>query len=146
MDLDHFKEINDTQGRAVGDEVLAGAVRILTQRLRPYDKVFRYVGDEFLISMPGTDLEIGQTVIKRVRESLAAQPLVVGPGGITLQVSASFGLALLDPVASLEESIERADQALLLAKTAGRNRAISWDPSITTGTRLPRLQIEDAKG
>jgi diguanylate cyclase len=146
MDLDHFEEINDTQGRTVGDEVLAGAVRFLTRRLRPYDKVFRYVGDEFLISMPGTDLEIGQTVIKRVREGLATQRLVGGPGATALQVTASFGLALLDPGASLEESIERADQALLLAKTAGRNRAISWDPNVITGTRLPRLQIEDAKG
>ena len=45
----------------------------------------------------------------------------------------------------MEESIERADQALLLAKTAGRNRAIRWDSSVVTGTRLPRLQIEDAK-
>jgi PleD family two-component response regulator len=78
--------------------------------------------------------------------SLATQRLVGGPGATALQVTASFGLALLDPGASLEESIERADQALLLAKTAGRNRAISWDPNVITGTRLPRLQIEDAKG
>ena len=61
-------------------------------------------------------------------------------------MSASFGLALLDPESSVEESIERADQALLLAKTAGRNRAISWDPSVTTGTRLRRLVLEDHKG
>jgi hypothetical protein len=45
----------------------------------------------------------------------------------------------------VEASIERADQAVLLAKTAGRNRAINWDPGVTTGTRLPRLQVDDAK-
>jgi diguanylate cyclase len=146
MDLDHFKDINDRYGHHVGDEVLAGAVRCLSHCLRPYDKVFRYGGDEFLICLPGADLAIGQTVIKRVRESLAGPPLVVGPEGIALQVTASFGLALLDPEVSVEDAIERADQALLLAKTAGRNRAISWDSSVTTGTRLPRLQIEDAKG
>ena len=145
MDLDEFKAINDAHGRPVGDEVLAGAVRHVSNCLRPYDKVFRYGGDEFLIALPGTDLEIGQAVIKRVRERLASRPLAVGASGMALGVTASFGLALLDPEVSVEDAIERADQALLLAKTAGRNRAISWDPSVTTGTRLPRLQIEDAK-
>jgi PleD family two-component response regulator len=68
--------------------------------------------------------------------------LASGPDGTALRVTASFGLALLDPEVSVEDSIERADQALLLAKTAGRNRAISWDESVTTSTRLPRLRIE----
>ena len=146
MDLDHFKDINDRYGHHVGDEILAGAVRFLVQHLRPYDKVFRYGGDEFLIGLPGTDLAIGQTVIKRVRDSLEGRPVVVGPGGAALQVTASFGLALLDPEVSVEECIERADQALMLAKAAGRNRAISWDSSVTTGTRLRRLEIHDIAG
>ena len=146
MDLDHFKDINDQHGHQVGDEVLAAAVRYLTRHLRPYDKVFRYGGDEFLVALPGTDLAIGQAVIKRVRDSLEGRPVVVGPGGAALQVTASFGLALLDPEVSVEECIERADQALMLAKAAGRNRAISWDPAVTTGTRLRRLEIQDIAG
>ena len=146
MHVDHFKGDDDTQVQPVGDELLAGAVGFLAQRLRPYDKVFRYTGDTFLISMPGTDLEVGQTAIKHVRDALATRPRVAGPDGIALQLTASFGLALLDPEVSVEASIERSEQALLLAKTAGRDRVISWDPSVTTGTRLPRLQIEDAKG
>jgi PleD family two-component response regulator len=72
--------------------------------------------------------------------------MVVGPDGFALKLTASFGLASLDPEVKVEESIERADQALMLAKTAGRNRAISWDPSVTTGTRLRRLVLEDYKG
>jgi diguanylate cyclase (GGDEF)-like protein len=144
MDLDHLKEINDTHGHPVGDEVLAGAVRYLTHCLRPYDKVFRYGGDEFLVSLPGADLAIGQAVIARVRNGLARKPLIAGPDGAAVKVTASFGLALLDPDITVEESIERADQALLLAKTSGRSRAISWDSTVTTSTRLKRLHIAGA--
>jgi len=145
MDLDHLKAINDRYGHHLGDAVLAGAVRYLGNCLRPYDKLFRYGGDEFLISMPGTDLGIARTVIARVREGLSRSGLAVGPDGAAVRVSASFGIALLDPQVPVEESIQRADQALMLAKSAGRNRAICWDSSVTTGTRLPRLQIDDAK-
>lgn len=146
MDVDHLKAINDEYGHKLGDEILAGVVRFLTQRLRPYDKVFRYGGDEFLIALPGADLATGQAVIARVREGLAGCPLAVAPVGGELRVSASFGLAMLDPGVTVEESIERADQALMLAKAAGRNRAISWDPGVTTGTRLRRLEIDDIVG
>jgi diguanylate cyclase (GGDEF)-like protein len=145
MDLDHFKDINDRLGHHVGDEVLAGAVRFLCQHLRPYDKVFRYGGDEFLIGLPGADLAIGQSVVRRLRASLERRSLAVGPDGSARPVTASFGLALLDPQVSVEDAIERADQALLLAKTAGRNRAISWDESVTTSMRMPRLRMEDIK-
>ncbi len=144
MDLDHLKEINDTHGHTVGDQVLAGAVQYVTGHLRPYDKVFRYGGDEFLISLPGTDLPNGQHLVERVREGFGREPFVVSADGRPIHATASFGVALLDPDISIEESIDRADRALLMAKTAGRNRVITWDPAITTGTMLKWVLEDEA--
>ena len=118
------------------DDRLPSGERVVVKLLRP--------GIELLVE---TDLlAIGQAVIRRVRDGLASRSWVSAPGGVAVRVTASFGLASLDPEVSVEDAIERADQALLLAKAAGRNRAISWDPNVTTGTRLRRLRPEDVPG
>ena len=70
----------------------------------------------------------------------------VGADGVALHVTASFGIALLDPAVDALESVDRADQALTLAKAAGGNRMITWDPSVTTGVRLRRLEMKDVPG
>lgn len=143
LGIDHLKQINDSLGQQVGDRVLIVAVRFLERNLRPCDRVFRYGGDEFLVALPGADLATATDVVERVRAGLARKLLVVEPGGAARHVTASFGLAMLDPEAGVVDSIDRADQALLLAKTAGRNRAIRWDPSVTTGRGLRRLEIDE---
>jgi diguanylate cyclase (GGDEF)-like protein len=144
VDIDNLKQINDKYGHQVGDHVLTAAVQFVNEHLRTRDRVFRYGGDEFLICLPGADLETGQRVVGRIREGLAQKLLVRGPDNVGLPVTASFGLAQLDPDSPIMESVDRADQALLLAKTAGRNKAISWDRSITTGTQWRPLQCGDA--
>ncbi len=146
MDLDHLKEINDTHGHAVGDQILAGAVGYVIGHLRPYDKVFRYGGDEFVISLPGIDLANARHLIERVREGFGHVPFIVSDQGHPLHATASFGLALLDPEISVEESIDRADKALLAAKAAGRDRVVAWDHSIVTGTMLRWARDDDSAG
>ena len=145
MDIDDLKTINDVHGHTVGDQVLAGMVDYVTQHLRPYDKVYRYGGDEFLVSLPATDLKQAEHLVDRVRAGIGTVPYVVAADGDPIHATASFGIALLDPEISVEESIDRADRALLLAKTSGRNRALSWEPGITTGTLLSWPRDEDVQ-
>jgi diguanylate cyclase (GGDEF)-like protein len=132
MDLDHFKEVNDAHGHRLGDQVLAAAIQFLTTHLRSYDRVFRYGGDEFLILLPAAHIEVAARLIERLRAGLAATTLGVDEAGRPLRMTASFGITPLEPDVSAEESMDRADKALLLAKAAGRNRVMRWDPSVTT--------------
>ena len=125
MDLDHFKIVNDRYGHLVGDKVLIASSRYVMTNLRPYDKVFRYGGEEFLIYLPG-DLQAGRAIIDRLREGLELLQHEAA-GGQAFHVTASFGLTLLDPDIPVEQSIDHADQALYAAKARGRNRTIIWD-------------------
>ena len=130
MDLDHFKTINDTYGHPAGDQVLVAWVSYIKQHLRPYDRVYRYGGEEFLLSFPSTTLQIAQAVIERIRAGLTT--VTIGTDETkAIMVTASFGITLLDPNVSVEESISRADTALYAAKMAGRNLVCTWDPSMT---------------
>lgn len=130
MDLDHFKAVNDTYGHSVGDKVLVALVRYVKQHMRPYDKVYRYGGEEFLLSLPSTDLQAAQALVERIREGIATDALGTS-GTKAIVVTASFGITMLDPDINVEESINRADTALYAAKTSGRNRTCVWDPSMT---------------
>jgi len=132
LDLDHFKDVNDAHGHALGDEVLAAAARCVTGHLRPYDKVFRYGGDEFLLLLPGTQLDDARHSAERIRAGLAAADLAGTPSGECVRLTSSFGLAALEPERPVEESIARADQALLHAKATGRNRVCCWDPALAS--------------
>jgi diguanylate cyclase len=130
IDIDNFKIVNDVHGHAAGDQVLITFARHLTSCLRPYDKLFRYGGEEFLLCVVDADLLAGRRIIERMRGELAAiSHQSVEKGSFYVTVSA--GLALLDADSSVEQSIERADKALYVAKTAGRNRIVVWDPSMT---------------
>jgi diguanylate cyclase (GGDEF)-like protein len=132
MDLDRFKEVNDAHGHRVGDAVLAGAVGFVAGHLRTYDKVFRYGGDEFLLLLPGAQVQVAYRLVERLRAGLEATVLASSEAGEPLRLTASFGVTPLEGDLTAEEAVDRADKALLLAKAAGRNRVIVWDPTVTT--------------
>ena len=120
MDLDHFKRINDGHGHHAGDAVLKGFAEAGRLALRSTDVLARWGGEEFLLMLPGASAEQAAGVVERIRAQLAAVSFdEVAPG---LTVTFSAGLAQVDPGQTLDQMVERADQAMYRAKTGGRNR------------------------
>jgi diguanylate cyclase (GGDEF)-like protein len=119
-DLDHFKWVNDSFGHPVGDQVLRRAGQLLLAELRHYDTVGRYGGEEFLIVLPGCDAPSANALAERLRDAVAAQPLLDGDHSI--RVTISMGMASLQRSMSSSDLIRHADDALYRAKRAGRNR------------------------
>lgn len=126
IDLDYFKRINDQHGHATGDRVLQTFAAVARSCLRDDDVLARYGGEEFVLLLPSTDAEQFSACCERLREAFAnAQPLDVQlQAG---QLSLSVGLTLLEAGDDLDESLQRADEALYRAKKNGRNRCeASW--------------------
>ena len=125
VDVDHFKAVNDTHGHLAGDRVLAAITRMLTDCLRPYDSIYRFGGEEFLLCLPDTGPEKARAVLERVRRSIDGIEIDIG-GPETLSVTVSAGVAQLVPRRPVEEITDRADQALYAAKASGRNQVRVW--------------------
>jgi len=125
LDLDHFKQVNDKYGHLAGDKVLISTVHCLQEILRPYDRIYRYGGEEFLLCMPNTTIEEARIVADRICQAVSAQRIPLGNDGETLQVTASLGVAMLDSSRSVEDAIDCADQAMYAAKKAGRNCVVT---------------------
>ena len=130
LDIDHFKAINDTHGHDAGDEVLRELARRLTDNVRSIDAIARHGGEEFVVVMPDTPLDIALTVAERLRQRIASEKVQL-PGGEAIDVTVSLGVS---SSASREDSgplmLKRADGALYSAKRQGRNRTV-MDPAAT---------------
>lgn len=122
VDLDHFKRINDVHGHRVGDEALMAFASAATLALRESDTVGRWGGEEFLFILPNTSPTKALVALDRLRAAL--QHCSISSRVPGLRVAFSAGVAQHDLAAPVHRTLERADQALYQAKTAGRNRSL----------------------
>lgn len=120
VDIDHFKQINDSHGHIVGDQALKAVASALKDSLRNVDMVFRYGGEEFMVLLSNTSREAASMVGERLRLAVLGIQYLVENRAIELSVS--LGCASLLPGESMESLLRRADNALYVSKREGRNR------------------------
>jgi len=125
IDLDHFKNVNDTYGHETGNEVLCATGALWKGNIRKIDTLCRYGGEEFGVILPGTRLHRAVRTAERLRRVLGDSP--VDLGGRSLFLTASFGVDVFEAGDddSIQAFVERVDQFLLAAKAEGRNRVCS---------------------
>ncbi|GJQ30912.1 MAG: diguanylate cyclase response regulator [Phycisphaerae bacterium] len=126
IDIDHFKQINDTKGHPVGDAVLTGLAKVLRRESRQSDCVCRYGGEEFVLVMPDTGPTDAANVCERIRAAVESATFVGTEG---LRVTISVGVAGASGACPLSPGdwLREADRNLYAAKSGGRNRVVSSD-------------------
>jgi diguanylate cyclase (GGDEF)-like protein len=134
LDIDHFKLVNDTYGHLTGDKVLRDISQILKKNCRKSDLAGRYGGEELIIVLPETDSQGAMIIAERIREMIEQHQTVNG-NGVIIQVTVSLGVASLTGAELLtidkyERIVQYADDALLQAKKAGRNRIVYYQPEL----------------
>lgn len=128
IDIDHFKNVNDTYGHTLGDNVLIEFARQLELGLRPYDQAARFGGEEFAMILPETNLEQATRIAERIRKEISEFSF---DGELKdLHLTISIGVAPLPApgIRTLDDLIREADHALYRAKEKGRNRVELWQP------------------
>ncbi|MAB15061.1 diguanylate cyclase [Parvibaculum sp.] len=135
MDIDEFKLVNDTYGHMAGDRALVAFAKYIMRSTRPFDMLFRYGGEEFLLCAPQSGMDRALEAVERLREGLMEVPVTTGdgdPDAETFHITASFGIAFMEKGIAAEEAIRRADIAVYAAKKAGRNCTKIWSPEMGT--------------
>ncbi len=127
LDIDHFKRVNDTYGHAAGDEVLRQFAERVTRCVRGVDLAARIGGEEFVVVLPDTDLDVAVKVAERLRRTVASEPVIINDGADELSVACSIGVTAYAADESAERMLKRADDALYTAKRQGRNRVVVFD-------------------
>ena len=128
LDLDYFKQVNDTHGHLAGDDVLREVGQLLQSTMRKNDLAGRFGGEEFIVVLYRSAHEIGMSVAERIRARIA-EIRVVAPTGQIVQVTASIGVSTFSPfgMKGVDQILSQADQALYTAKDAGRNQVVHYD-------------------
>ena len=117
LDLDHFKQVNDTFGHAMGDEILKQTAALLRSATRGYDRIYRMGGEEFLVVLRHLTGNQAESIAERIRQAIEAHLFP-----IPRQVTVSGGLVVLHPLTTLQAVLELADELLYLSKKSGRNQ------------------------
>jgi diguanylate cyclase (GGDEF)-like protein len=126
LDIDRFKQVNDTHGHPTGDRVLVRLVEVLKEEVRSEDLVARYGGEEFVMLLPSTSREDAHRLAERVRQRVANERVPL-PEAAALTVTVSLGVAGIrpaDPIQHPDDLLQAADQALYQAKRDGRDRVV----------------------
>ena len=127
LDIDHFKNVNDRFGHKTGDYALQQVAKVLTSNLRNYDRVGRWGGEEFMLILPDTQLKDATAAAERVRIEISAMKISLETRE-TFSIHISLGVACTtSQFSSLTKLIDAADQAMYLAKEAGRNRVCIFE-------------------
>ncbi len=131
IDLDHFKQVNDTHGHLAGDSLLVTVVSTIYEQIRQDDTLSRYGGEEFALILPGTTLVAARNLISRLKDAIAGIDFKLDDH-YAIHITASIGVASNDESTTHFDApldmIKAADSALYAAKHAGRNRIIEWNP------------------
>lgn len=125
LDVDHFKQVNDTWGHQAGDRVLVGLGQMMRASCRNYDVPGRYGGEEFCLLLPGADTANAMRIAEKLREQIVSRVEIPDSDGKTITVS--IGVAVYREGQRNEDWLKAADQALYKAKRAGRNRCVHAD-------------------
>jgi diguanylate cyclase (GGDEF)-like protein len=123
LDIDHFKQINDTHGHAVGDACIRQLARLVQEDLLPGESFGRLGGEEFMLVLPGTNGRHARDVAERLRRKVEERSAVLD--GVRVGMTVSIGSAEFLPPETAEDLVRRADAAMYAAKKAGRNRVVS---------------------
>lgn len=129
LDIDRFKQINDTYGHLTGDRVITALSEKLMSRYRESDLLCRFGGEEFVILMPNTELDIATLLAERTRKEIEKLQVPYNGGVISMTVSIGVSQVDLENEETLDPVLKRADDALYAAKNQGRNRVCTNSPS-----------------
>jgi two-component system cell cycle response regulator len=126
MDIDHFKQVNDSYGHDIGDEVLKEFAGRIAANVRGIDLACRYGGEEFVVVMPDTDVAAAYAIAERLRQSIETNPVRISRTPGQLHVTISIGIARMEGASDTADALlHRADKALYRAKRSGRNRVVA---------------------